>query len=146
MHDTCYLDTSATHHLTYRTNMINCYQVLSNPLSVTSRDNGQKIAIGKGSIQLRLLDNHEITVPNVYYVRGLTKHLLSVGQAIVHELIIQFCKENTILFFKNGNTSIQLVCPKEKHLYPNTESSSKCALNSLVDTTQDNIFTYSLWH
>ena len=102
----------------YTSPHISFYQILSNPLSVTFGDNGRKTAIGKESIQLRLSDNHEITVPNVYYVPGLAKHLLSVGQAIVHELIIQFCKEKAILFFKNGNTSTQLVCPKEKHLYP----------------------------
>ena len=72
----------------YRKDWINCYQVLSNPLSVTFGDNKRKTAIDKGSIQLRLSDNHEITVPNVYYVPGLAKHLLSVGQATVDGLII----------------------------------------------------------
>ena len=45
-----------------------------------------------------------MTVPNVYYVPGLAKHLLSVGQATIDGVIIQFCKEKAILFFKNGNT------------------------------------------
>ena len=72
----------------------------------------------QGSIQRTLSNNHEITFPNVYYVCGLAKHLLSVGQATVDGLKIQFCKEKAILFFKNGNTSIQLVCPQEKHFYP----------------------------
>ena len=112
-HDTWYLDTSATHHLTYRKDWLNCYKILSNPLSVTFGDNKRKTTIGKGTIELRLSDNHVITVPNVYYVLGLAKHLLSIGQATVDGLIIQLCKENAILIFKTGNTSTQLVCPKE---------------------------------
>ena len=60
-HDTWYLDTGATHHLTYQKDWLNCYdQVLSNPLSVTFGDNGRKTTIAKGSIQLILSDNHEI--------------------------------------------------------------------------------------
>ena len=144
-HDTWYLDTGATHHLTYRKDWLNFYQILSNPLSVTFGDNGRKTAIGKGSIQLRLSDNHEITVPNVYYVPGLAKHLLSVGQATVDGLIIQFCKEKAILFFKNGNTSTQLVCPKEKHLYP-IRSHPPNAFSAVLQNHKKRSSLTQLWH
>ena len=32
--------------------------------------------------------------------------------------IIHFCKDKTILKFHDGNSSIQMVFPKEQHLYP----------------------------
>ena len=87
-HDTWYVDTSATHHFTYRKDWWNCYRVLSNPLLVTFGDIRQKPTIDKGSIQFRLSDSHEITFPNVYNVPGLAKDLFLVGQATVRGLII----------------------------------------------------------
>ena len=41
-----------------------------------------------------------------------------VREAIVDGLTIHFCKDKTILKFHDGNSSIQMVFPKEQHLYP----------------------------
>ena len=96
-YDTWYLDTGVTHHLTYRRDWLDDYQVLSNQLQVIFGDKGKKSAIGKGTIKIKLSKDHQITVHNVYYVPGLEKHLLSVEQAIVDGLTIQFCRDKAIL-------------------------------------------------
>ena len=49
----------------------------------------------------------------MYYVPGFAKHLLSVGQATIDGLTIQFCRDKAILQFQDGNSLIQMICPKE---------------------------------
>ena len=53
-YDTRYLDTSATHHLTYRRDWLEDYRVLSNQLQVIFGDKGKKVAVSKGTIKIKL--------------------------------------------------------------------------------------------
>ena len=145
-YDTWYLDIGATHHLTYRRDWLEDYQVLSNQLQVIFGDKGKKSAIGKGTIKIKLSKDHQITVHNVYYVPGLAKHLLSVGQATIDGLTIQFCRDKAILQFQDGNSSIQMVCPKEQHLYP-VHNQSTYALVAPVQTKKQLVhLATDLWH
>ena len=145
-YDTWYLDTGATHHLTYRRDWLEDYQVLSNQLQVIFGDKGKKSAIGKGTIKIKLSKDHQITVHNVYYVPGLAKHLLSVGQATIDGLTIQFCRDKAILQFQDGSSFIQMVCPKEEHLYP-VHNQSAYALVAPVQTKEQLVHSAAyLWH
>ena len=77
---------------------------------------------------------------------GLEKHLLSVEQATVDGLTIQFCRDKAILRFQDGNSSIQMVCPKEQILYP-VHNQSAYALVAPIETKKQSVHsTTYLWH
>ena len=81
-------------------------------------DKGMKVAMGKGTIKIKLSKYHQLIFHSVYYVPGLAKHMLSVGQATIDGLPIQLCFDKSILQFQDGSSSIQMVSPKEHYLYP----------------------------
>ena len=77
---------------------------------------------------------------------GFAKHLLSVGQATIDGLTIQFCRDKAILQFQHGNSSIKMVCPKEQHLYP-IHNQSTYALVAPVQTKKQSVHSVTyLWH
>ena len=65
---TWFLDIGATHHLTYRKDWLDNHQELPIPLKVTFGDKGQKVAVGKGNIKLRLISNHVVQISDIYFV------------------------------------------------------------------------------
>ena len=76
-HDTWFLNTGATHHLTYQKDCLEYYQELSTPLRVVFEDNGDKLVVGNGNICLIMAN-------------GVAKHLRSVGQATNNGLTNEF--------------------------------------------------------
>ena len=105
---TWFLDTGATHHLTYRKDWLENYQELSTPLKVTFGDKGQKVAVGKGNIKLRLISNHVVQILDLYFVLGIAKHLLSVGQATTKGMTIKFSKQPTTMYIQDDQHVIKL--------------------------------------
>ena len=77
---------------------------------------------------------------------GLAKHLLSVGQATIDELTIQFCKDKAILQFQDGNSSIQMVCPRDQHLYLVHNQATYALLAPMQTKKQSMHSTTYLWH
>ena len=76
-----YFDTGATHHLTNNKAWLSNYSLLQTPVTVHFGNNGIKQALGKGEVSFRLQTDNIFTIANVYYVPGITKNILSVGQA-----------------------------------------------------------------
>ena len=135
-----YLDTSATDHFTYQREWLEDSEVLSNQLLVTFGDKGKKPAVDKGTIKIKLSKDHQITIHNVYYVPRLAKHLLSVGQATIDGLTIQFCRDKAILQFQDGNSSIQMVWTLSKRT---TSVSSPQSINICINCNCANKETIS---
>ena len=109
-------------------------------------DKGKKPAVDKGTIKIKLSKDHQITIHNVYYVPRLAKHLLSVGQATIDGHTIQFCRYKAIVQFQDGNSSIQMVCPKEQHLYPVHNQSTYTLVAPMQTKKQSMHSTTYLWH
>ena len=76
------------------------YKPLHHPLEVRFRDNGMKLALGKGTIYLSINNKSKITISNVYFVPDLAKNLLSVSEATSNGTIIEFHYNCAIISYK----------------------------------------------
>ena len=90
-------------------------------------------------------DNH-IKITDVYYVPGVAKHLLSVGQATNNGLTIEFIENWAMIHLHKGKGKA-IVCPKQGHLYPVAAKQIE-ALSTKVcqNHNQDNVSPTYLWH
>ena len=117
--DTWYFDTGATNHLTHRKDWLQRFEPLRPPILVRFGNNGTKPAIGKGEITFELTGGRHFTINGVFYVPGITKHLLSVSQATINGAIIEFHPNHAIIKHKNTNGDlIRTCCKREGGLYP----------------------------
>ena len=143
---TWFLDTGATHHLTYRKDWLDNYQELPIPLKVTFGDKGQKVAVGKGNIKLRLISNHVVQISDIYFVPGIAKHLLSVGQATAKGMTVKFSKQEATLYIQDDQHEIKIVCPKQGQLYPVKANLGEALAAEVHQGGVDNVSPTYLWH
>ena len=143
---TWFLDIGATHHLTYRKDWLENYQELSTPLKVTFEDKGQKVAVGKGNIKLRLIGNHVVQISDIYFVPGIAKHLLSVGQATAKGMTIKFSKQQATLYIQDDQHEIKIVCPKQGQLYPVKANQGEALAAEVHQGGVENVSPTYLWH
>ena len=98
-------DKGATHHFTHNITLFHDFSSLSSPLEVKFGDNGTKLGIRKGTIHLPINQDKIVSISNVYYVPGLARNLLPVGEAkkmvlslnlieIMHQSSITYPQEN----------------------------------------------------
>ena len=115
-----YFDTGATHHLTNNKDWLSNYNSLQTPITVRFGNNGVKQALGKGEISFKLQADNIFSIGNVYYVPGITKNLLSVGQAIENGASIEFKRDYAqIKYMLPNGQEIKHNCQRlEKGLYP----------------------------
>ena len=64
--------------------------MLATPVKVRFGNNGTKEALGKGEISFKIAKDKQFKLGNVYFVPGITKKLLSVGQATESGATIEF--------------------------------------------------------
>ena len=90
-------------------------------------------------------DNH-IKITDVYYVPGVAKHLLSVGQATNNGLTIEFTENRAMIHLPKGKSKA-IICPKQGHLYVVAARQIE-ALSTEVchNHNQDNVSSTYLWH
>ena len=89
-------------------------------------------------------DNH-IKITDVYYVPGVTKHLLSVGQATNKGMTIEFTDNRAMIHLQKDKIKA-IVCPKQGHIYPGAARQSE-ALSTEVchNHNEDNVSSTYLW-
>ena len=141
-----FLDTGATHHLTHSREWLHDYKMLSKPLEVRFGDNGMKMAIGKGTINLPINSKSTITMTNVYFVPGLAKNLLSVSEATSNGMVLEFHNNHAIIHHKlSSGEEIKTTCPRMGRLYP-----LKVMENTLIEanmvSSHHEIDPTLLWH
>ena len=117
--DKWYLDTGATNHLTHRSDWLQRYTPLQNPITVRFGNNGVKQALGKGQLTFHLPGGGNFTINDVYHVPGITKNLLSISQATSNGTIIEFHHNQAVIrhLLPNGLT-IRTSCKRQGGLYP----------------------------
>ena len=115
-----YFDTGATHHLTNNKAWLSNYNLLQTPVTVGFGNNDIKQALGKGEVSFRLQADNIFTIGNVYYVPGITKNLLSVGQATENGASIEFKKDYAQIKYMlaNGQEIKHNSQRLERGLYP----------------------------
>ena len=141
-----FLDTGATHHLTHNKSLLHNYKALPQALEVRFGDNGTKAAIGKGEVHLSINQTRRMSIPNVHYVPGITKNLLSVSEATTNGTIIEFHSNCAIIKHKLPNGEMLITsCPKLGRLYP-LQMMEETQIEA--HTTLGNIITNTtlLWH
>mgnify|MGYP002775250692 FL=1 len=141
-----FFDTGATHHLTNNWSLLHNYRLLSQPLEVRFGDNGMKVAIGKGEVHLSISHSKSVSIPNVYYVPGIIKNLLSVSEATANGTIIEFHCNCAIIYHKlqTGGT-VKITCPKSGRLYP-LQMVDKTPIQALTATGYIHADSTLLWH
>ncbi len=141
-----FFDTGATHHLTKNQSLLHNYMPLPQPLEVRFGDNGMKVAIGKGEVHLSIVKSKVVRIPNVYYVPGLLKNLLSVSEATSNGTIIEFHHNCAIIFYKLPTDEvIKVMCPKAGRLYP-LQMVDRTPIQALVALGNNNVNSTLLWH
>ena len=141
-----FFDTGATHHLTNNWSLLHNYRLLSQPLEVRFGDNGIKVAIGKEEVHLSISHSKSVSIPNVYYVPGIIKNLLSVSEATANGTIIEFHCNCAIIYHKlpTGRT-VKITCPKSGRLYP-LQMVDKTPIRALTATGHIHADSTLLWH
>ena len=114
-----YLDTGATHHMTYDKKLLAEFKELPTPLEVHLGDDSIREAKGFGTITFNLPNNKHLQIHKVYFVPGLTKNLISVSQATQSGFTITFKGNSCILQPQlHDRTPIVISCPQLNNLYP----------------------------
>ncbi|MCO5581864.1 hypothetical protein L7F22_035753 [Adiantum nelumboides] len=117
--DDWYLDTGATHHMTGTQSWLHDCHPVSSSFEVRLGDDSLYKAASKGSLHLRLPNGSITIVPEIYYVPGLTKNLLSVNELTSHGTSAEF--QHNYCVIKTPCTSgvpTHLICSKQGKLYP----------------------------
>ena len=114
-----YLDTGATHHMTFDKLYLAQYKELTTPLDVHLGDNNIRQAQGYSALTFSLPNNNHLHIHKVYFVPGLTKNLLLVSQATECGYTLTF-KGNSYLFESQqaDGTSHTIPYFKTQNLYP----------------------------
>ena len=141
-----FFDTGATHHLTNNRNLLHNYCPLPQALDVVFGDSGRKVAIGKGVVHLILSKTKKVSIPDVYYVPGVVRNLLSVSQATRDGTTIQFNHNFAIVQHKlpNGET-LRITCPKSGRLYP-LQMVDNAPIEALFSSYNENTDYTLIWH
>ena len=115
-------------------------------MSVRFGNNGIKQALGKGEISFQLKADHLFTIGNVYYVPGIIKNLLSVGQATKNGVSIEFHKDYAHIKYTLPNgQEIKHNCQRfEKGLYPIHYVPQNIEANTA--STTEKLDHNMLWH
>ena len=141
-----FFDTGATHHLTNSREWLHNYTTLSKQLEVRFGDNGTKMAIGKGTINLSINSKNIISISNVYFVPGLAKNLLSVNEATSNGAILEFHNNYAIIRHKSPTgEEIKTICPKMGRLYPLRTIDNK-PIEANIASSYHEIAATLLWH
>ena len=116
--------------------MLHNYKTLPQALEVRFGDNGTKAAIGNGEVHLSINQTRRMIIPNVHYVLGITKNLLSVSEATTNGTIIEFHSNCAIIKHKLPNGEMLITsCPKLGHLYPLQIEAHTTLGNIITNTT-----------
>ena len=116
-----HFDTKATHNLTHTRELLYDHNPFHHPLEVRFKNNGTKLALGKGTIHLSINNKSKITILNIYFVQGLAKNLLSIismSEVISNGTIIEFHYNYAIYHYKLPvGEIIKTMCLKIGKLY-----------------------------
>ena len=141
-----FFDTGATHHLTNNRNLLHNYCPLPQALQVTFGDHGTKVAIGKGEVHLSLNKSKTVSIPNVYYVPGVMRNLISVSEATKNGTSIQFNNNFAIISHElPTGEMLRVTCPKSGRLYP-LQMMDKTPIQALFASSASPIDPTMLWH
>jgi hypothetical protein len=141
-----FFDTGATHHLTNNKAHLHNYHPLSQALEVRFGDNGRKVAIGKEEVHLSMTKTKLINIPNVYYVPGLIRNLLSVSEGTANGTIIEFHHNFAIIYYKlQMGETIKVMCPMVGRLYP-LKMIDQTPIHALTSSETSHTDSTLLWH
>mgnify|MGYP000176183438 CR=1 FL=1 len=141
-----YLDTGAAHHMTHDKRMLTEFKLLPSPLEVHLGDDSIKQAKGFGTLTFSLPNNQHLQIQKVYFVRGLTKNLLSISQATQCGFTVIFKGNSCILQpqLRDG-TSPTISCLQINNLYPIPLLVIK--MSNAIHQMSDNVTLNTLiWH
>ncbi|MCO5600212.1 hypothetical protein L7F22_054322 [Adiantum nelumboides] len=90
--DMWFLDIGATHHMTYHQELLKNPTYLSSPLEVSLGDDSTQPTQAYGDVEITLPKGRKAIVPQVYYVPGLRKNLISVPELTDQALKMEFSR------------------------------------------------------
>ena len=143
-----YLDTGATHHMTYDKTLLAEFKELPTPLEVHLGDDSIREAKGFGTITFNLPNNKHLQIPKVYFVPGLTKNLISVSQETQSGFTITFKGNSCILQPQlHDSTPIVISCPQFNNLYPIPLKVITMfnASHQILDNVSENTLKWHYW-
>ena len=76
--DVWYLDTGATHHMTFQKDWLINYRQLQRQITVHLGDDSTLYAQGVGSLKVTLPSGRTALINNIYHLPGLARNLLSL--------------------------------------------------------------------
>lgn len=114
-----FLDTRATHHMTYALEYFTTITYLDTPLQVCLSDDSIQKTYGYGDVVIQLPHGRQITITDVYYVPGLTKSLISINELTSRGMIVAFMSTGCrIISHTLQAKQFCITCPKQGNLYP----------------------------
>ena len=146
--NTWYFDTGATHHLTNNKDWLSNYTPLATSVKVRFGNNGTKEALGKGEISFKIAKDKQFKIGNVYFVPGITKNLLSVGQATESGATIEFKRNYAQIKYTLPNgEQIKYNCNRsDGGLYPIEYIPTQQKMEAHSAKCESNIEQTILWH
>ncbi|MCO5581900.1 hypothetical protein L7F22_035789 [Adiantum nelumboides] len=131
-----FLDTRATHHMTYHLEWLKNLTSLSIPLEVSFGDDSTQPAQAYGDVKITLPEGRKVIIPQVDYVPGLRKNLISVSELTDQGLKMEFSRHGC---------HIHARAPRQGKLYPLSKSSTSAHAFVTIDNTAMQIETLK-WH
>ena len=131
--------------MTHDKRILTEFKLLSSPLEVHLKDDTIKQAKGFETLTFSLPNNQHLQIQKVYFVRGLTKNLLSISQATQCGFTVIFKGNSCILQPQlQDGTSQTISCP-QINLYPIPLSVIK--MSNAMHQMSDNVTLNTLiWH
>lgn len=143
--DVWFLDTGATHHMTYNFDWLTNITYLGRPLEVCLGDDSIQVAKAYGDAVIHLPNGSKTTITKVYFVLGLKKNLISVSELTSNNIKVEFTHSGCKLLARDTQGKLlTLTCSKQGRLYPLGTSQSAHALATTVNSPAQE--TTLNWH
>ncbi|MCO5581892.1 hypothetical protein L7F22_035781 [Adiantum nelumboides] len=141
-----FLDTRATHHMTYHLEWLKNLTSLSIPLEVSLGDDSTQPAQAYGDVKITLPEGRKVIIPQVNYVPGLRKNLISVSELTDQGLKMEFSRHDCHIHARAPSGQIfTITCPRQGKLYPLNKSSTSAHAFATIANTAMQIETLK-WH
>ncbi|MCO5595212.1 hypothetical protein L7F22_049251 [Adiantum nelumboides] len=123
--------------MTYHQEWLKNLTYLSSPLEVSLGDDSTQPAQAYGDVEITLPEGRKVIVPQVYYVPGLRKNLISVSELTDQGLKMEFSRLGCHIHARAPSGQIfTITCPRRGKLYPlGNSSTSAYAFATIANTT-----------
>ncbi|MCO5595204.1 hypothetical protein L7F22_049243 [Adiantum nelumboides] len=132
--------------MTYHQEWLKNLTYLSSPLEVSLGDDSTQLAQAYGDVEITLPEGRKVIVPQVYYVPGLRKNLISVSELTDQGLKMAFSRLGCHIHARAPRGQIfTITCPGQGKLYPLGNSSTSAYAFATIAKTAMQAETLK-WH